>query len=109
MAKFCTQCGIALEEDSKFCFKCGAPVRQKPVVVQEPVIPKNVCPACGAKLKAGAEFCASCGLKLVADQVMTPDDVMALYDAHLISLDDCHRMLNELYLEGGAKILEKRD
>lgn len=99
MAKFCVQCGTALDEDSEFCYKCGAPVRKKRAVAQKPILLDDVCPACGKKLKPRAEFCASCGLKIVADQEMTPEDVKSLYEAHLISVEDYYKMLYELSLK----------
>ena len=57
MAKICLNCGSPLEDDAKFCSKCGSAYNAEPVCVK-----------CGCKLTPGARFCPNCG----ADQSATP-------------------------------------
>lgn len=56
MAKICLNCGSPLEDDAKFCSKCGSAYNAEPVCVK-----------CGCKLTPGARFCPNCG----ADQSAT--------------------------------------
>ena len=46
----CPECGAGMEENSKFCPKCGKPVNQ---MVK--------CVKCGAMLQSGSKFCPQCG------------------------------------------------
>ena len=57
MAKICLNCGSPLEDDAKFCSKCGSAYNAEPVCVK-----------CGCKLTPGARFCPNCG----ADQSAAP-------------------------------------
>ena len=57
MAKICLNCGSPLEDDAKFCSKCGSAYNAEPVCVK-----------CGCKLTPGARFCPNCG----ADQSAMP-------------------------------------
>ena len=57
MAKICLNCGSPLEDDAKFCSKCGSAYNAEPV-----------CAKCGCKLTPGARFCPNCG----ADQSAAP-------------------------------------
>jgi len=51
----CSGCGAALSADSKFCDKCGEPVKKpKP----------SACPSCGKALNPGSKFCNECGTRI---------------------------------------------
>lgn len=49
----CSKCGEVLEEGSKFCAKCGAPVDEV-----------KFCSNCGNKIECGSKFCPKCGKAL---------------------------------------------
>ncbi len=51
----CAQCGASLEENSRFCSVCGAPVEKASGTSAK------TCTSCGAPLGEGARFCGSCG------------------------------------------------
>ena len=51
----CPQCGTSLPTGAKFCFQCGKALDE-------------VCPNCGNVLSAGAKFCDQCGRQLNAVQ-----------------------------------------
>lgn len=86
-AGICSNCGAALERDSKFCAKCGTPVNTpKPVVQASPNVTKEaaaeapetaenvevsvetpaekVCPKCGTASDPESKFCEKCGSSL---------------------------------------------
>ena len=50
----CINCGATLEENQKFCPKCGTAKSE---------VKKKVCGKCGAELEDGHEFCPKCGQK----------------------------------------------
>ena len=50
-AHVCPACGEINREESKFCKKCGAPL-------------KRVCPHCGAAIASDSRFCDKCGKKI---------------------------------------------
>lgn len=52
-SKSCTACGAALDEDARFCHRCGA-------------AQASVCASCGAVLDADARFCPQCGAAVAA-------------------------------------------
>lgn len=52
---YCTACGAANAEGTKFCAECGNKL-EAPAA--------NVCPACGAETAEGLKFCGECGTKL---------------------------------------------
>ncbi|MDO4565269.1 MAG: zinc ribbon domain-containing protein [Clostridia bacterium] len=55
----CANCGLMLAEGIKFCPKCGWRVEQA-----EPAAKVgNTCKVCGKSLKEGAMFCGGCGAK----------------------------------------------
>lgn len=58
----CSKCGGENEESFKFCFHCGAPLKQpKP----EPAVAwPSDCPQCGAGLTEGQRFCGGCGFNV---------------------------------------------
>jgi RsiW-degrading membrane proteinase PrsW (M82 family) len=63
MAKICLNCGSPLEDDAKFCSKCGSAYGAEPV-----------CAKCGHKLASGTRFCPNCGADQSAAQVGTGGD-----------------------------------
>jgi len=98
---YCTECGMPIPENSKFCCHCGA--QQKPVSdgyprwycnhcnsqipqdskycrscgnkVDTPVIrnyPEGHCRKCGTKLMPDSKFCFSCGTPTQQSQVSVP-------------------------------------
>lgn len=50
----CSNCGTVLDENQKFCPKCGTPNTPPK---------KKVCSKCGAKLEDDQQFCPACGQK----------------------------------------------
>ncbi|MDO4543943.1 MAG: zinc ribbon domain-containing protein [Clostridia bacterium] len=59
--KRCKTCMALLNEDSKFCTKCGSRV--------EVEIP---CKGCGCIIAEGVKFCPRCGWKVTLDEVNIP-------------------------------------
>ena len=51
----CSNCGTVLNENQKFCPKCGTPNTPPK---------KNVCSKCGTELVDGQQFCPACGQKV---------------------------------------------
>ncbi len=73
-AKFCTSCGLKVEEvkkpetKPKKCAACGKDLDEDdmfcPYCGEKYKLPKErICADCGAKLKEGASFCSRCGAK----------------------------------------------
>jgi predicted amidophosphoribosyltransferase len=56
--KFCISCAEELEDEAKFCFKCGAKQAKEPEKLR--------CINCGAELPAGTKFCSECGANQAA-------------------------------------------
>ncbi len=61
---FCPKCGNELEENARFCGKCGAPVKLRKVAI---------CPGCGNELKKGARFCTRCGTQVESVRLTAPE------------------------------------
>jgi TM2 domain-containing membrane protein YozV len=53
----CTSCGKEIEDNSKFCDKCG-----------QPVAASIFCSNCGTQNRAGAVVCSKCGARMGANQ-----------------------------------------
>lgn len=51
--KYCTNCGVELDDDALFCTSCGT----------KQTTP-NLCPHCGCKHESEAAFCTNCGKRL---------------------------------------------
>jgi uncharacterized membrane protein YvbJ len=47
----CPSCGFENSEETRFCIKCGVPL-------------KNRCPGCGSENPPQARFCGDCGISL---------------------------------------------
>lgn len=56
--KKCTSCGAMVNEDAKFCSKCGYTFEKKEENSQ-----KVFCSECGAELNPDMQFCTECGSK----------------------------------------------
>lgn len=54
---FCKSCGCTLDENAKFCVKCGTAVD----VAELAEAKKVFCKACGSELEDGMTFCCNCG------------------------------------------------
>ena len=52
---FCIKCGAEIQPGSRFCMKCGNPVKTETV--------NKCCIGCGAKLRAKQIFCSNCGTR----------------------------------------------
>ncbi|MDD6231365.1 MAG: zinc-ribbon domain-containing protein [Frisingicoccus sp.] len=52
---FCIKCGAEIRPGSRFCMKCGNPVKTETV--------NKCCIGCGAKLRAKQIFCSNCGTR----------------------------------------------
>jgi hypothetical protein len=55
-AKHCTNCGVVLAPDAKFCKGCGAALQR--------IESKSICQHCNNPIKEGAKFCNHCGKPL---------------------------------------------
>lgn len=58
--RICPNCGSPVEDDSKFCGKCGTAI-PAPEAAEQSVF---FCPNCGEKLPASSAFCPNCGTAL---------------------------------------------
>lgn len=54
---FCKSCGCTLDENAKFCVKCGTAVDAAELAEAKKVF----CKACGSELEDGMTFCCNCG------------------------------------------------
>lgn len=75
MAKFCTECGHALTEETTVCPECGTRVQnsanpspEKKTEAQKAIPTENrqaeeVCPQCGTPYRPGVQFCTECGTR----------------------------------------------
>ena len=54
---FCKSCGCTLDENAKFCVKCGTAVDVAALAEAKKVF----CKACGSELEDGMTFCCNCG------------------------------------------------
>ena len=69
---FCSNCGVQLQEEAKFCSECGTPVTGGNIktaerkTVYEGEIHK--CPKCGETLNSFVSVCTSCGYELRSKQ-----------------------------------------
>ena len=61
--KKCIKCNFEMEEDMKFCPRCGASVTE----ASKENVRKKVCHACGKELKGTEEFCPFCGKQCSID------------------------------------------
>lgn len=84
MAKICLKCGNALNDEAKFCSKCGCEYGVEPV-----------CAKCGQKLAVNARFCPNCG----ADQKPTLTEVGETYIKK--GFDTFTSTINTMAGEGG--------
>lgn len=61
----CKNCGKEISDQSKFCPKCGTPVKQPEKIQAEPSVPKDqVCTRCGHPVRPGSKFCLKCGFRV---------------------------------------------
>ncbi|MCH5162189.1 MAG: zinc ribbon domain-containing protein [Clostridiales bacterium] len=59
--RLCETCGEPLDEDAKFCMRCGAAA---PVPSER----KKLCGTCGTELNDSAKFCKSCGAAVLPSE-----------------------------------------
>lgn len=68
MDKFCTECGVKVEQNFKFCPNCGSEVNQLATINPESPSERTVsvlfCTNCGDENTASSTVCHSCGAKL---------------------------------------------
>ncbi len=62
MAKVCTNCGNTLNDNAKFCMKCGTPVQAAEKKEQK------YCVQCGNLLRDGLKFCEVCGREVASEK-----------------------------------------
>ena len=55
----CPNCGANIDENTKFCGKCGNDVSS--IQIQETPKSENKCPNCGADIAENTKFCGKCG------------------------------------------------
>lgn len=75
---YCKNCGNELEDNDKFCSKCGTPIETKTQgrqIKYDGEIHK--CPNCGELLKSFATNCPSCGYELRSVKVDSPVSELA--------------------------------
>ena len=61
----CKNCGKEIADRSKFCPKCGTPVKQPEKIQPEPGEQRDqVCAGCGHPVQPGSKFCLKCGLRV---------------------------------------------
>ena len=56
---FCTNCGVAHNQDDKFCSSCGSNLQSK--IHKDDNI---ICPSCLHENKTSAAFCIQCGERM---------------------------------------------
>ncbi len=61
MEKQCPNCGSMLDDNMKFCPKCGAKQENESYRIEK------FCKFCGNELEPGARFCGSCGRELIVN------------------------------------------
>ncbi len=59
---FCPECRTEISDTSKFCIKCGKPVRNSSVgsPEQSPKVGYKTCKNCGDKISGDSEYCSVC-------------------------------------------------
>lgn len=84
MAKFCTECGHALTEETTVCPECGTRVQnsanpspEKKAEAQRAIPTENrqaaeVCPKCGTPYRPGVQFCTECGTRRAQSPAAAP-------------------------------------
>lgn len=84
MAKFCTECGHALTEETTVCPECGtrvqnsaSPSPEKKAEAQRAIPAENrqaaeVCPKCGTPYRPGVQFCTECGTRRAESPAAAP-------------------------------------
>ena len=69
---YCSNCGKYVEEGSKFCGHCGAPLAIDRSRRRQEYIGKVIkCPACGQELSSFMAICPSCGHEINSAQIST--------------------------------------
>ncbi len=61
---YCMNCGIELEEGTRFCPACGSPTLLGAGLVETEGKAQVACPSCGALNDSGNKHCAACGKRL---------------------------------------------
>ena len=63
MSFVCPECGMLMDDDADFCYRCGCK-RSKAKTFVDDSIRQTACPRCGAEIHEGEMFCRSCGSPL---------------------------------------------
>ncbi len=72
LGNLCLQCGSPIQEQTKFCSKCGHPVLREVSNPEPPTIVTPQCKTCGAVINTGVKFCVSCGTAVSGNQPLSP-------------------------------------
>lgn len=85
-AKFCSNCGTALNVGAKFCHECGTPTDVRKMTTPPPIIERDTqikhteqrqqeyvgtvlkCPNCGSVISRATAICPDCGMKISTTQ-----------------------------------------
>ena len=85
-AKFCSNCGTALNVGAKFCHECGTPTDVYKMTTPPPIIERDTqikhteqrqqeyvgtvlkCPNCGSVISRATAICPDCGMKISTTQ-----------------------------------------
>jgi len=63
----CPECGSELGQGDKFCFNCGAPIKETPEAKKSD---SSICPYCGEPISEDDKFCGSCGHELQRSKII---------------------------------------
>ena len=68
---FCTNCGQELDDEAKFCVKCGTTINKNKNAQRETVYDGKIhkCPNCGERLDSFVVVCPACGYELRSTKV----------------------------------------
>ncbi len=113
---FCSQCGIKLDNNAKFCVKCGASVGTIDDTTHQNDVPERKikyegelrkCPNCGDPIDAFEFICDKCGYNFSTSRISTSQERLA---AQLASIDAKIEQYNrENPLSFGSSIMSSQN